>query len=157
MGAEQIRAEGKEKLLEAVSVLEALAQERDQLPGDVHAPAATVLGEGENPGGVLVAAGAGGTVFTDAGLFDQRQRPFERGPEGGQMSQELLFQERERVGFEFHVVCILYIIHTCQRKKSKKCNFFVRYEIWEIPAVTDALLMMSIFRIAEATLERWFQ
>jgi len=103
MGAEQIRAEGKEELLEAVSVLEALAQERDQLLGDVHAPAASVLGEGENPGGVLVAAGAGGTVFTDAGLFDQSQRTFERGPEGRQLSQELLFQERERVRFECQV------------------------------------------------------
>ena len=117
MGAEQIRAEGKEALFEAASVLEALAQERDQFLGDVHAPAASVLGEGEDPGGVPVATGTSGTVFSDAGLFDQSQRTFERGPEGGQLSQKLLLQERERVGIMFHVVCILYNIHSCQRKK----------------------------------------
>jgi hypothetical protein len=146
VGAEQIRPEGGEQLLQAASVLEALAQERDQLFGDVHATASSVLGEGEDPGGVLVAAGAGGTVFADAGLFDQGQGALERRPEGRQLGQKLLFQERERVGVAFHIVCILYHIHTMSTKKVRKNDFFCfRCEIQKIPAVTDALQFARFF------------
>jgi hypothetical protein len=112
MGAEQIRAEGKEEFFQAAAVLDALAQERNQFLWNVHAAAAFVLGEGENPGGVFVAAGAGGAVFSDAGFFDQGQRAFERRPKGRELSQKLLFQERERVRIGFHNVCILHNIHT---------------------------------------------
>jgi len=73
VGAEQSRAEGKEELFEAAAVLDALAQQRDQFLGDVHAMAAFVLGEGENPGGVFIASGAGRAVFSDAGFFNQGQ------------------------------------------------------------------------------------
>jgi hypothetical protein len=73
VGAEQIRAEGKEELFEAATILDALAQERDQLLGNVHAAAAFVLGERENPGGMFIASGTGGAVFSDAGFFNQGQ------------------------------------------------------------------------------------
>jgi hypothetical protein len=124
VGAEQIRAEGGEQLLQAASVLEALAQERDQLFGDVHATAASVLGEGEDPGRVFVAAGAGGAVFADAGFFDQGQRALQRRPEGRQLSQELGFQEWERIRVAFHNG-ILYHIHTMSTKKVRKNDLFV--------------------------------
>jgi hypothetical protein len=107
VGAEQIRAEGKEQLLEAASVLEASAQERDKVLGDVHTAAALTLREGEDPGGMLVPAGAGGTVFADAGLFDEGEGAFERGPEAGKLSQKALLELRQSVGFDFHNVCIL--------------------------------------------------
>jgi hypothetical protein len=139
VGAEQIRAKGEKKLFEAASVLEALAQKRDQVFGDIHATAASVLGEGEDPGGVFVAPGAGGTIFTDTGFFNQGQRAFERRPKGRELSQELLFQERERVGMAFHVVCILHNIHTMSTKKVSKVNFWLGYAIPQIPAITDAL------------------
>jgi hypothetical protein len=106
VGAEQIRAEGKEELFETAAVLEALAQERDQFLGDVHAAAALALGEGENPSRVFVTARAGWTVLADAGFFNQGQRTFERRPEGGELSQELLLQDGERVGIKLHMVCI---------------------------------------------------
>ena len=93
MGSEQIRAQGEEELFQAAAILEPLAQERNQFLGHVHAAPPLVLGEGENPGGVLIAPGAGGAMFSDAGFFDQSQRAFERRPEGRQLSQELLFQE----------------------------------------------------------------
>jgi hypothetical protein len=110
-------------LLQAASVLETLAQERDQLFGDVHATAASVLGEGENPGGVFVAAGAGGAVFADAGFFDQGQGALQRRPEGRQLSQELAFQEWERIRVAFHIMRILYNIHTMSTKKVRKKKF----------------------------------
>jgi hypothetical protein len=93
MGAEQLRAQGAEELFETAAILEPLAQERDQFLGHVHAAAALVLGEGENPGGVLVAPGAGAAIFSDAGFSDQSQRAFERRPEGRELSQKLLFQD----------------------------------------------------------------
>ena len=117
MGTEQIRAKGKEQLFEAAPVLETLAQERDQVFGDVHAAAAFALGEGEDPGGVLVTTGTGGAAFADAGFFDEGQGAFERGPEGGELGQEALLELRKNVGFNFHVVCILYNIHTMQDEK----------------------------------------
>jgi hypothetical protein len=107
VGAEQIRAEGKEQLFETASVLEAPAQERDNVLGDVHAAAAVALREGEDPGGMLVPAGAGGTVFADAGFFDEGEGAFERGPEGGELGQKVLLELRTSVAFDFHVVCIL--------------------------------------------------
>jgi hypothetical protein len=73
VGAEQIRAEGREELFEAAAILEALAQQRDQFLGDVQATAAFVLGEGEDPGGVFIASGTGRAVFSDAGFFNQGQ------------------------------------------------------------------------------------
>jgi hypothetical protein len=123
VGAEQIRAEGKEELFETAALLEALAQERDQCLGDVHAAAAIAFGEGENPSRVFVPASAGGTVLADAGFFDQGQGAFERRPESGELSQELLLQDGERIGIMFHIVCILYNIHTTSTKKVKKCYF----------------------------------
>lgn len=147
MGPEQIRADGKEELFEAASVLETLAQEGDQFLGHVHAAAAFVLGEGENPGGMFVASGAGGAVFSDAGLFDQSQRSLERRPEGRELSQKLLLQERERIRMAFHIVCILSTIHTMSTKKVKNMNFYFCYEIPEILAVTDALRLVKPFHL----------
>jgi hypothetical protein len=104
------------------------------------------LGEGENPGGVFVAAGAGGAVFADAGFFDQGQGALQRRPERRQLSQELAFQEWERIRVAFHIVCILYNIHTMSTKKVRKKDFCFRCEIQEIPAVTDALQKFVFFR-----------
>jgi hypothetical protein len=112
-------------LLQAASVLETLAQERDQLFGDVHATAASVLGEGENPGGVFVAAGAGGAVFADAGFFDQGQGALQRRPEGRELSQELPFRERERVRVAFHVVCIIPTYNINNESEKKWISIFV--------------------------------
>lgn len=50
-------------MFEAAAVLEPLAQERHQVLGNIHAAAAFTLGEGEDPGGVFVAAGAGGDLY----------------------------------------------------------------------------------------------
>jgi hypothetical protein len=119
VGAEQIRTEGREQLFEAASVFEALAQERDQVLGDVHATATLAVGEGEQPGGMLIPAGAGGTVFTDAGFLDEGEGAFERRPEGGELVQKVLLELRKRVGFAVHAVCIIYYIHTMQAKKRK--------------------------------------
>ena len=117
VGAQQLRAEGKEELFQAATVLEALAQKRDQVLGDVHATAALALGEGEDAGGVFVAAGAGGAVFSDTGLFDESQRAFERRPESGQLGEEGFLELRQGIGFDVHVVCIYYYIHTMQGKE----------------------------------------
>jgi len=106
VGAEHIRPQGKEQLFEAAAILDALAQEGNQVLGDVHATAALVLGKGENPGGVFVASGASEAVLSDAGFLDQSQRPFEWGPESGESSQEVLLQGQERIGTAFHMVCI---------------------------------------------------
>jgi hypothetical protein len=105
-GAEQIRAEGKEELFQLASVLEALAQERDKVLGDVHAPAAGAVTEGEDPGRMFVPAGASGTVFADTGFFDESQGALERGPEGRQLGEKALLQLRKSIGFDFHDVCI---------------------------------------------------
>ena len=103
---EQIRAEGQEKRFEAATVLESLAQERHQVLGHVPAAAAFALGEGEDPGGVFVAAGAGRAVLSDAGLLDQGERAFEQGPEGGQLGQEGGLELRQGVGFAVHDLCM---------------------------------------------------
>ena len=89
-------------MFEAASVLEALAQERDQFLGDVHAPAARAVREGKHPGGVLVAAGASGTVFADAGFVNQGEGAFERRPEGGELGEKALLELRESGRFNFH-------------------------------------------------------
>ena len=117
MGADQIRAEGKEELFETASVLEALAQEGDPLFGDVHAATAAALGERKNPGGVFVATSTSGTVLANAGFFDEGQGTFKRGPEGGEVSQEVLLELRTKVGFDVHEICISCHIHTDQEKK----------------------------------------
>jgi hypothetical protein len=119
VGAEQIRAEGKEELLEATSVLEAPAQERDKVLGDVQAAAAFALGERENPGGMFVTTGTGGAVFSDADFFDEGEGAFEGGPEAGELSQKALLELSAGVGFAFHVVCILYYIHTMQGRNER--------------------------------------
>jgi hypothetical protein len=103
VGAQQGRAQGKEQLFEATAIVEALAQQGDQVLGDVHAAAALVLGEGENPGGVFLASGAGGAVFSNAGFLNQSQGAFEGGPQSGQLSQELLLQGPERNEMGVHV------------------------------------------------------
>jgi hypothetical protein len=104
-------------LFEAASVLEALTQERDKVLGDVHAAAALAVREGEDPGGMFVPAGAGGTVFADAGFCDQGDGAFERGPEGVELDQKVLLELRKSVGFDSHELCIFYHIHTMQEKK----------------------------------------
>ena len=56
---------------------------------------------------MLVPAGAGGTAFADAGLFDEGEGAFERGPEAGELGQKVLLELRQSVGFDLHGVCIL--------------------------------------------------
>jgi hypothetical protein len=111
-------------LFEAASVLEALAQERDQFPGNVEAAAAAALGAREDPGRMFVPAGAGGAVLADAGFVDEGQGAFERGPEDGELGQKVLLELRNSGGFDFHVVCILYHIHTMQEKNGRRAFFF---------------------------------
>jgi hypothetical protein len=120
VGAEQIRAEGKQELFQTASVLETLAQERDQVLGDVHAAAAVAVIEGEDPGGMFVPSGAGWTVLADAGFFDEGEGAFERRPEGGELVQKALVELGKSVGFDFHCVCILYNIHTMQQKNERQ-------------------------------------
>jgi hypothetical protein len=106
VGAEQIRAQGIEQLFEVASVLEALAQERDQFLGNVEAAAAAALGKGEDPGRMFVPAGASGAVLADAGLVDEGEGAFQRGPEGGKLGQKVLLELRKSVAFRFHGVSI---------------------------------------------------
>ena len=73
MNADQVRTQGKEELFEAAAIPDALAQERNQFLGNVHATAAFVLGEGENPGRVLIASGAG-AIHTLWGLACTRAK-----------------------------------------------------------------------------------
>jgi hypothetical protein len=94
-------------LFEAASVLEALAQERDKVLGDVHAAAAVTVREGEDPSGMLGPAGAGRAAFADAGLFDEGEGAFERGPEAGELGQKVLLELRQSAEVVFHGVCIL--------------------------------------------------
>jgi hypothetical protein len=94
-------------LFEAASVLEALAQERDKVLGDVHAAAALTLREGEDPGGMLVPTGAGGTAFADTGLLDEGEGAFERRPEAEELGQKVLLELRQSAEVVFHGVCIL--------------------------------------------------
>jgi hypothetical protein len=93
-------------LFEAAPVLEALAQERDKVFGDVHAATAMALREGEDPGRMFIPSGAGGTVFADAGFLDEGERAFERRPESGELGQKALLELRKSVGFDVHVVCM---------------------------------------------------
>ena len=117
MGTDEVRAQGEQKLFEATPVLESLAKQRDQLLGDVHAAATLALGEREDPGGVLVTTGAGGTVLADAGFSNQSQGAFERGPERREQGEEVLLQECESRKVGVHVICISHNIHTLQVKK----------------------------------------
>ena len=86
---EQFWAGAVEYLLDLPSVLESLLHGRDQRQGHIHRFAVSLGAEGEEPGGVFVAAGTGGTVFADAGFFNQREGAFERGPEGGELVQKV--------------------------------------------------------------------
>ena len=117
MGAEHVGSQGEKQLFEAASVLEALAQEGDQILGHVHAASPFALGEGKDPGRMLVATSASGTVLADTGFLDEGQGALKGGPEGRELGEELLLQERESVRVVVHVVCILYHIPTIQEKK----------------------------------------
>jgi hypothetical protein len=119
VGAEQIRPQGKKQLFDAPAVAQTLLEQRDQGVGDVHAPAALALGERKHPSGVFIASGAGGTIFADAWLFDQSQRPFESGPKGGELSQEFLLEARDGIGSGFHG-CMYIVTHTYLQEKNER-------------------------------------
>ncbi len=122
VGAAQSRAEGKEELFQCgvrfgvpdARVGPGLWESYMQFGGG------GCLGEGEDAKPACCPPGAGGTVFTDAGLFDESQRSFERRPERGQLGEKPPLRARAGSELGFHVVCILYHIHTCQRRKCKK-------------------------------------
>ena len=123
MGTDEVRTQGEQKLFEATPVLESLAKQRDQLLGDVHAAATLALGEGEDPGGVLVTTGAGGTVLADARFSDKGQGTFERGPKGRELGKKVPVEQLKSGRLDIHEVCIYYHIHTMQAKKMKKMIF----------------------------------
>ena len=62
------------------AVFQCPAYGRYQRQRHIETAAAAPLREGEDPSGVLVAAGAGWAVFSDAGLIDFRQGTLEGGP-----------------------------------------------------------------------------
>lgn len=75
----------KEQSLDSASVSDGLSNTWDHGLGHIHGFAPSPGAQGQQPGGVLIAAGAGGAVFANAGFIDLGQGAFSRRPEGGDL------------------------------------------------------------------------
>lgn len=70
-----------EESLDLAAIVNGLANGGDEFFGHVETAALSMVGEGKNPGGMLVAACARGTAGADTGFVDLGQGTFEGWPE----------------------------------------------------------------------------